>query len=71
MQANSEQGYKRTTLLRQASFTLDVLKVLVRLAKDIKALPEGTYIQLQGQMQEVGKQLGGWIKSLTETKKPA
>ena len=67
----SAQWLKRLTLLREASFSLDVLKTLTRLAKDTGALEDGAYIGLQEQLQDVGRQLGGWIKAPIQTKKSA
>ncbi len=70
MRANQEQGYRRLAALREASNQLDQLKVFLRLAKDSQALTLKHYGHLQGLLQDVGKQLGGWMKSL-ETKGPA
>jgi len=41
---------------------LDLLKILIRAAKDVQALPENKYLSLQTQIQEIGRMLGGWIK---------
>jgi len=38
------RGLERLTQLREASLSLDLLKILVRLAKDVKALPDKTYL---------------------------
>jgi ATP phosphoribosyltransferase len=55
---------KRDILL-QANSQLDLLKFLVRLACDSKALNQKKYRVLQSFLQEVGKMLGGWIRSLS------
>ena len=70
IRANYEQGLKRHALLREASIQLDLLKILLRISKDTRALAENHYLHLQLKLQEVGKMLGGWIKS-TNTKNPA
>ena len=69
--ANLARGYKRQALLSEASVQLDMLKVYIRLAKDTHALSDKQYVHLQGQLNEVGKMLGGWIKDKTpDTKRP-
>ena len=50
--------------LREASAKIDVLKLLVRLSKDGKALSNGQYLDVESRLHETGKMLGGWIKSL-------
>ena len=70
LRANAEMGYKKLAHLREASLLLDQLKIFLRLAKDAEALTPKHYIQLQVMLQDIGKQLGGWIKSL-QTKGPA
>jgi hypothetical protein len=69
LRANALYGYKRLTTLKEASISLDLLKVLIRLAKDTQAISEKEYLLLQGQLREIGKMLGSWIKSL-QTKNP-
>ncbi len=54
--------------LRTMSVKVDLLKVLLRLAKDTKALSSGRYLTLQEMLQEIGKMLGGWIKATQQTK---
>ncbi len=50
-------------VLQKISIKLDLLKILLRLAKDSLAIKDARYIQLQVPLQEIGKMLGGWIKS--------
>jgi len=50
--------------LQKASLKIDLLKILIRLAKEVKALDNKKYIQLQQELQEIGKMIGGWIRSL-------
>ena len=42
---------------------IDVLRVLIRLAKEIKALDNKKYLISQECLDEIGRMLGGWIKS--------
>jgi len=54
---------EKLPVLKKASVKLDLLKVLVRLAKDLKALDNKKYLILESNIQEIGKMLGGWIKA--------
>lgn len=49
--------------LQKMSIKLDLLKVLLRLAKDNRCLREKGYLVLQANLQEIGRMLGGWIRS--------
>lgn len=50
--------------LEQAATKLDLLKLLLRLAEDTKAIPTKRYVKLSEKLQEIGKMLGGWIRSI-------
>lgn len=50
--------------LRTASAKLDLMRLLVRLAKDTKCINNQAYLQLESQLHEAGRMLGGWLKSL-------
>ena len=50
--------------LADANIKLDLLKLLIRLAQDIKALPINKYLKLEEVLQEIGRMLGGWIRSV-------
>jgi hypothetical protein len=53
----------KTLTLQQISTKLDLLKILLRLSKDSLALTDKKYLELQLILQEIGKMLGGWIRS--------
>lgn len=55
---------KRKEQLLQASAKLDLIKLLIRLAYDTKAIDQKSYILLQEKLQEIGKMIGGWLRSL-------
>ena len=48
--------------LTTMSQNLDLLKVLIRLAKDIQILDSKQYLIMQEHLHEIGKMIGGWIK---------
>ncbi|OGH06977.1 MAG: hypothetical protein A2W22_00675 [Candidatus Levybacteria bacterium RBG_16_35_11] len=49
--------------LKALSVKLDLLKILLRLSRDNQCLREKDYILLQAKLQEIGRMLGGWIRS--------
>lgn len=55
---------KKLPYLEKSIATLNLLKILIRLAKDIQALDNKKYLELEENLQEIGKMLGGWKKSL-------
>ncbi|MBS0649216.1 MAG: diversity-generating retroelement protein Avd [Verrucomicrobia bacterium] len=55
---------KRLHLLYIISNKLDLLKVLMRLAKDTRTIDSQQYLAVQVIIQEIGKMVGGWIKSV-------
>jgi len=57
-------NYAKKEHLAIANGKLDLLKLLVRLAFEIRAIDEKAYLMLEGQLQEVGKMFGGWLRSI-------
>jgi len=53
----------RVKILQQISAKIDLLKVLLRLSKDTLAMQNNKYLELESCLQEIGRMLGGWIKS--------
>ena len=62
--ASSAPRPEKKQFLLQANVKFDALKIFLRLAKDIKALDAKKYVALQTHIQEIGKMLGGWQRSL-------
>lgn len=54
---------RKLKVLEDANGKFDVLKVLFRMAREFKLLDNKRYISLEEKAQEIGKQLGGWIRS--------
>lgn len=65
IQIGHKKGGDRLQSLYIISDKLDVLKVLFRLAKDIRILDNKQILQMQTIIQEIGKMVGGWIKTQT------
>lgn len=53
---------EKINMLTISSSKLDLLKLLVRLAYDIKAIDKKKYLSLEEGFQEIGRMLGGWLK---------
>lgn len=64
--AASAPKEQKARLLNIAAGKFDVLKILLRLAKELKMLDTKKYIELELKAREVGKMLGGWIRSLAK-----
>ena len=56
----------RLPQLMNVSAEIDMLRVFIRLTLDVKAIPQQKYIALQEKIDEIGRMLGGWIKSLKQ-----
>ena len=50
--------------LEKASVKLNILKTFIRLTKEFRILDLRKYIILQENLNEIGRMLGGWIKSI-------
>lgn len=58
------QKSQKLKILEEASGRFDVLKVLLRMARELKMLDNKKYLSLGEKIQEIGRMLGGWMKSL-------
>lgn len=63
IRANASRS--KLPILYEASVDLDTLRILLRLAKDLKFLSIRQYAFAAEAVNEVGKLLGGWIRSNT------
>lgn len=54
----------KTQYLNKASVKLDFLKMLIGLIYELRIINQPKYLALESQLQEIGKMLGGWIRSL-------
>ena len=62
-EANSERAQHKLFLLKKLDTKLKIIKTMIRVCFDVRALDQGKYIRLEEALQEIGKMLGGWIKS--------
>jgi hypothetical protein len=56
----------RLESLAQVAPSVDMLRVFIRLSADVKAINDKQYLSLQAAIDEIGRMLGGWIKSLRQ-----
>lgn len=50
----------------KSSLRLNFLRVFIRLSKEIKMLDNKKYILLQESVDEIGRMLGGWLRSIRQ-----
>ncbi len=62
--AGKRQGKTRRRLLLQADIQLEQLRLWVRFARDNHLWSVGQYEHVARMMQEVGRLLGGWLKTI-------
>ena len=56
-------SHNKLILLEQTSIKLDLLKILLRMSKDSQSITDKKYLELQTNLHEMGRMLGGWIRS--------
>ncbi|MBU6429828.1 MAG: diversity-generating retroelement protein Avd [Cyanobacteria bacterium REEB65] len=63
--------YHKKTTLQEIDIRLDTLRSLVRMAKDLKILPFHKYEHWARLDDEIGRLLGGWIRSMAAGDAPS
>ena len=58
---------KRLPLLQKANVQLEKLRYLIRLCHDFKLLSSKQYAYISNEINEVGKLVGGWIRSQSDS----
>jgi hypothetical protein len=54
---------EKLPVLEKTSLKLNFLRIFLRLAKEIKLIDNNKYLASQEEIDEIGRMLGGWIKS--------
>jgi 23S rRNA-intervening sequence protein len=62
--AGSVAKQDKKQYILKANVKFDALKVFLRIAKELRLLDGKKYIELQKHIQEIGRMLGGWQRSL-------
>ena len=63
LKATSAHKKERLVLLENTSNDLNILRVFIRLSKDTKVIDQAKYEIIQSSIDEIGRMLGGWIRS--------
>lgn len=66
--SNAERD--KLVALKRVSASLDTLRILIRLAKDLKFISVQQYLFAAERVNEVGKMLGGWMKQSASSAPP-
>lgn len=61
--ASQQTKLEKLPTLEKTSVRLNFLKVCIRLMKDIRAIDAKKYVIIEANIDEIGRMLGGWIKS--------
>ncbi len=64
LEAGCASKNEKLNLIRKANVKFDTLKLIIRLLKDLDIIDNKKYLELQRQIQEIGKMIGGWQRSL-------
>jgi len=64
LQASQSVRTEKLPVLEKASLNLNFLRVFLRLMKDVGTINIKQYSGLEENVDEIGRMLGGWIKSL-------
>jgi hypothetical protein len=64
LRAKYSAAAAKQAILREVNVELEVLRFQLRQATELKALPLGSQRHAQERLQQVGQQVGGWMRSL-------
>lgn len=64
--ASKSQRMEKVAILEHASTNLNLLRVFLRLMKEVKTIDNKKYITLESSVDEIGRMLGGWLRSTKE-----
>lgn len=64
LHASSQQKKEKVPTLEYVSLKLNMLRIFIRLMKDVKTIDSKKYVNLEAMVDEIGRMLGGWIRSM-------
>lgn len=64
--ASQQSKLEKLPMLEKTSVRLNFLRICIRLMKDIRAIDNKKYVIIEANLDEIGRMLGGWIKSTKE-----
>ena len=63
---STNKKYHKKTTMRKLDTELELLRTYIRLARDLEFLPFKKYEIWSKKLEEIGKLIGGWIKSVNK-----
>lgn len=63
LKASQKYKSEKLPILEKLSIKLNFLRVFLRLMKDIESIKLEEYTQMEENVDEIGRMLGGWIRS--------
>ncbi|MBI5731736.1 MAG: four helix bundle protein [Candidatus Magasanikbacteria bacterium] len=66
LQAGYLPKEEKLPFIKKASDKFDLLKVFIRLLRELNIIDQKKYLALQTIIQEIGRMFGGWMKSLNK-----
>jgi hypothetical protein len=63
LEAGYSKSAQKTSVLERASVKLNIVRFFIRLLKETHAIDLKKYATLQEMIDEIGRMLGGWIRS--------
>lgn len=66
--ANSKRDNEKLPYLYDIDVRLKILQTFVRIISDVRAVEAKDYLLMSSALEEVGRMLGGWIRSLKPEK---
>ncbi len=64
---HTKEQIQKRKYLTEMNISFEAIKVLIRLAKDTRAIDRNAYIRHEEKLQTMGKMIGGWIVSIPKT----
>ena len=64
LQIGHSRDEERVARLYELSCHIDLIKVFIRLSEETKLIDSKQYQEIQTILQEIGRMVGGWIKSV-------
>lgn len=61
--ASNTTKQEKLPILRKAGVKIDLLRTFFKLGKDLKIIENIKYTELESLTSEIGKMIGGWIKT--------
>jgi hypothetical protein len=55
---------EKLPILKKISLKLNILRMFIRLSKELRVIDNKKYIYFQEIIDEIGRMLGGWIRSI-------